>query len=354
MRTNLTGRKSELPGVAVILFALLAASISGAAASLKVVEFTSRALANNALHDPATRPVAVFFPAQFTNGAPLPLVYYLPGYGNQAQNFIRSSNEWENFAQKLADDVTPVVLVVVDGKTKWGGSQYLNSPAQGNYADYLCKEIVAKVEAEFPAPQTGVRRVIAGHSSGGFGALRLGSAFPKLFDAVVALSPDSDFPTTHLPLVKLPGVANVTPDQIKAIFAGKMPAPKDGDLEYALGLSAAYAPRPGIYRGEIDWLYDAHGKFRDDVWRRWLDNDPLTIVRKNPNAFLAGQAIYLEGAAHDEFSANIGARKIYEVLRERPARCAFYEPPGHHSDHVQARLERGVAWVFEKPLQDIR
>ena len=334
---------------------LLAAQFSFAAeARLEVVTLPSRALKNNVLHDPATRPVPIFLPAQATNGARLPVVYYLPGYGNSADKFIANSNVWLKFTQQIADEITPMILVVCDGKTRWGGSQYLNSAAQGNYENFLCDEMVSTVEKRFPAPKNGVRRIIGGHSSGGFGALRLGGDRQKLFDAVIALSPDSDFPTSHLPLVKVASVANLPLADVKKIAAGTMPVPKNGDLTYALGLSAAYAPRGWPHRGEFEWLYDAHGKFREEVWQRWLDNDPLTVVQKNPRAFSPAQKIYLEGAAHDEYSANVGARKIYEVLQTRPSPCTFYEPPGHHSDHVRERLQRGLQWVFEKPLTDIQ
>ena len=321
---------------------------------LEVLQFESRALQDNPLHDPASRPVPVFLPAQATNGARLPVVYYLPGYGNSTANFIRSSNAWLQCVQQISDAVTPLILVVADGKTRWGGSQYLNSAAQGNYEDYICDEIVPAVETHYPVPTNGVARLIAGHSSGGFGALRLGVSRQKLFQGVIALSPDSDFPTSHLPLVTVPGVTNVPLGDIKKIAAGRLPLPKDGDLIYALALSAAYAPRGHFHAGEFDWLYDAHGKFRNDVWQRWLANDPLTVVQRDLHAFGPGQVIYLDGAARDEYSANIGARKIYEVLLARPNPCAFYEPPGHHADHVRERLQRGLAWVLGGPVMDIK
>lgn len=358
MRKNLTGRSFDFRLRSALrlwpLLVLAAARLPAAEARLDVITLASHALKNNPLHDPATRLVPVFLPAQAARGARLPVIYYLPGYGNSADNFIRNSNAWLNFTRKIADEITPMVLVVADGKTRWGGSQYLNSPAQGNYENFVCDEIVSTVEAKYPAPTKGVRRIIAGHSSGGFGALRLGSARQKLFDAVIALSPDSDFPTSHLPLVKAASVANTPLADIEKIAAGKSPVPPNGDLAYALGLSAAYAPRGFFHRGEFEWICDAHGNIRADVWQRWLDNDPLTIVRKNPHAFGANQAIYLEGAAQDEYSANIGARKIYEVLRSRPGRCTFYEPPGHHGDHVRERLLRGLEWVFNRPLTNIK
>jgi S-formylglutathione hydrolase FrmB len=332
---------------------LLAGMTSGWAASLEVIRFDSKILKGNALHDPTMRDVAIFVPSQAADGRPMPIVYYLPGYGGGPDGFINHSNVWLNLTQTLADEVTPMVLVAVDGRTRWGCGQYLNSPAQGNYEDYICDEIVAQVEAKYPVPTNGVRRIIAGHSSGGFGALRLGSSRQKLFDAVIALSPDSDFPVSHIPLVKIAAVSNAPLAEIEKMESGTLPPPKNGDLMYAMGLSAAYAPNGFPHRGRFDWLYDEHGNFRDEIWQRWMENDPLTIVQKNPEAFAPNQAVYVEGAAQDQYSANIGARAIYEVLKERAARCTFYEPPGHHGDHVRERLQRGLEWVLGKPLRNI-
>ena len=342
-----TGRKSFARRLLSVGL-LLALQTPALAARLEVMQWESRVLKNNPLHDPAVRRVAVFLPSQAVPGARLPVVYYLPGYGGSPGNFISHSNVWLTFTQQLADEVTPLTLVVVDGRTRWGGSQYLNSPAQGNYADYVCKEIVPMVEAQWPVPTNGMRRIIAGHSSGGFGALRLGMANPKLFDGVIALSPDSDFPVTHLPLVQLPGVTNATLAEVEAIAAMKAPRPTDGDLSYAIGLSAAYAPRGILHPGQFEWLYDARGDFRESVWQRWLANDPLTLVKRNPAAFSAKQAIYLDGAAQDEFLANIGARAIYGILRGCPERCAFNEPAGRHGDHIAERMECGLAWMFDR------
>src|ERR1039457_2046238 len=285
MTTNRTGRRFNFICHLALLLACLPAKAFAGEARLDVIEFSSEALEKNPLHDLTARSVAVFIPLQYTNGARLPVVYYLPGFGNHSENFIRDSNVWLKFTQKIADEITPVLFMVVDGRTRWGGSQYLNSAAQGNYADYVCKDIVSEVEGRYFPFMKSVRRIIAGHSSGGFGALRLGSAKQKLFDDVIALSPDSDFQVSHLPLVKLPGVTNCSLAQIKMIAAGKLPVPKDGDLTYALGLSAAYAPCGHFHPGRFEWLYDSKGSFREDVWQRWLDNDPLTIVRKNPHAF---------------------------------------------------------------------
>jgi S-formylglutathione hydrolase FrmB len=353
----MTGRKSNqlFWCLLALRLACLPAILPAAEARLEVVKLDSHALKNNALHDPAVRSVLIFSPAQATNAEPLPIIYYLPGFGNSATSFIQNPAPWLKFTQNIADHITPMIVVIVDGHTRWGGSQYLNSAAQGNYADYVCDEIITTVEAQHPVPANGLRRIIAGHSSGGFGALRLGLARHELFDGVVALSPDSDFPASHLPLVKVAAVTNVSLAEINRLAQGEEPVPNNGDLTYVLALSAAYAPRGIFHRGQFEWIYDARGNFRPEVWQRWLDNDPLTIVlKRNAKAFGTNQSVYLDGAAQDEFLANLGARKIFEALREKPGRCTFYEPPGHHSDHLGERLERGVAWVLGRPVDEIK
>jgi len=341
-------------GLLLLWVACVARTEAAAGAHMEILQFESRALKNNPLHDPVSRPIPVFLPAQATLGRRLPVVYYLPGYGSSAAKYIQNSNLWLKVVQKIADEITPVILVVADGKTRWGGSQYLNSTAQGNYEDYVCDDIIPAVEERQLVPTNGVRRIIAGHSSGGFGALRLGGSHPTLFEAVIALSPDSDFPVSHLHLAVEPAVTNVTLAEIQNIAAGKSAMPTNSSLNYLFGLSAAYAPRGFPHRGEFSWLFDAAGKFRPEIWQRWLNNDPLTIVEKHRYAFADDQAIYLDGAAQDQFLANIGARKICQILQTRPGRCAFYEPPGHHSDKIPERLLRGLEWVFNRPLIDVQ
>lgn len=169
----------------------------------------------------------------------------------------------------------------------------------------------------------------------------LASARQMAFQAVVALSPDSDFEVTHKPLVQSASVRRVTPYELQAAMApaGKARLPEDGHVRLIMGLCANYAPRasePGCF----EW--------RQEAWQRWLDHDPLTLVQRRQDAFAPAQRLYLDGAEHDEFGANIGARKIHEVLRKRASPVTFYKSPGHHSDHLPERLIRGVKWALEK------
>ena len=332
---------------ATVFFAALLAAGEVMAARLEVIEITSAKLRGNPLGDPAVRRVAVFKPDDAKDDARASLVVYLPGWGGSPEDAIAQGvGAWfGQVVDQLAARGLAVRIAVVDGRSRYGGSQFLNSTATGDYADYVADEIV-------PALTKGgaATCIIAGHSSGAYGALLLAMAHHEKFTAVVALSPDSDFETTHRPLVQQPSVRAVTPAELDAAMAPAKTArlPADGLARLVLGLCANYASTVG-QPGHFDWLYDDAGHWRADTWARWLALDPLTLVRQNPAAFAPTQRIYLDGAEHDEFGANIGAAKIHAILRERKAPATFYESPGHHSDRLAERLARGLAWVLEKP-----
>src|SRR4029077_16770191 len=69
---------------------------------------------------------------------------------------------------ELVDDLRARARVVfVDAWTWLGGSQFLASPATGNYHTYLCDAGVPFIDARYPTSARG----IAGKSSGGYGAM---------------------------------------------------------------------------------------------------------------------------------------------------------------------------------------
>ena len=347
-------------GVACLVLVCFAALLGSfqrlGAAELDVVKIPGVTLRGNPLGDPTERPVAVFAPEGRKADAPMAMVIYLPGWGGSSEEAIaQGSGAWfGRVLDHLAAAGLPLRLAVVDGRSRYGGSQFLNSSATGNYADYVADEILPALKARYAFPSGPLSCLIAGHSSGGYGALMLAMARPAQFAAVVALSPDSDFETTHKPLATQPSVRAITRADVDAATApaGAFHLPDDGLARLVMGLCANYAPIAG-QPGHFEWLYDNAGQWRPEAWQRWLDLDPFNVVRRRADAFAPSQRVYLDGAAHDEFGANIGARKIHEVLKERSSPVTFYEPPDHHGDHLPERLARGLSWVFGKPVQDI-
>jgi enterochelin esterase family protein len=340
----------QLPFLA---FALCAIAGPLWAAQFEVLDIPGAKLKDNPLGDPAARHVAVFKPDGTKDDASLPLVVYLPGWGGSCEDVIpQGAKAWLGVVvDQMVARKMPLRLAAVDCRSRYGGSQYLNSTATGNYADYVVDEILPALEAKYAVQKDGTSPIVAGHSSGGYGALIFAINQHEKFAAVVALSPDSNFEVTHKPLVQNADVQAVTPAELEAAMApkGQAKLPASGLVRLVLGLSANYTPIDGT-PGKFDWLYDEKHQFRADVWKRWIDQDPLMIVRRNDEAFASSQRIYLDGASEDEFGANIGARKIFMELKNRASPVHFHEPEGHHSDHLIERLSLGLTWVFDKNL----
>jgi len=333
-----------------IFATLLVAAAETSAAQLDVMDIPGTTLKDNPLGDPAARHVAVFKPDKAKDDAPLPLVIYLPGWGGSSEDAIAEGRgAWFGKVVDQLAGSTPVRIAVVDGRSRYGGSQFLNSTATGQYADYVSEEILPAITARYSSPTSATSPIIAGHSSGGYGALLLAIHLHDKFAAVVALSPDSNFEVTHKPLVEEPSVKAVTRADLDAAMAPAKSArlPADGLARLVMGLCANYAP-VADQPGKFEWLYDDKGQWRADVWKRWIDLDPLMIVRRNDDAFAAAQRVYLDGAEQDEFGANIGTKKIFMEMKNRASAVRFYQPPGHHGDNLPDRLARGLAFVFGK------
>lgn len=303
-------------------------------------------LRGNPLGDPAERRVAVFTPENVPADSALITVYYLPGYGGGSESFLGAGGgSFARALRELAQAHMPIRMVVVDCRNRWGGSQYLNSSAQGNYADYVLDEVIPSVEKHFGAPVSAHKRLIAGHSSGGFGALRLAMLRPELFGGVVALSPDTDFEVTHRELLAR-WAKHVSQRQLEAYKAApdKCIMPSSSEVQLALGLSAAYAPKGSDAPGDFEWLYDGAGVWREEVWKRWLEQDPVVMARRNPKLFGASQNVYLDGPDQDSFGAQKGARALWEAISKH-THSVFFEPRGGHADFMSERFCRGIEWV---------
>jgi enterochelin esterase family protein len=328
------------------LLALLALALSAGAAQVDVLTVEGKTLQSNPLGDPARRRVAVVAPDETAKAKPLPLVLYLPGWGGSSEETIAARNGgWIGQAvDALAAKAHPVRVAVVDGRSRYGGSQFLNSTATDDYADYVAVEVLALLKEKYGVAGGSI---VAGHSSGGYGAVMLAIRRHETFGAVVGLSPDSDFEVTHKPLVQQAEVRAVTPAELAGAMAPAGQARRVSGLAgLVMGLCANYTPI-AAQPGHFEWLYGPGGEWRPSVWARWIAADPLTAVREQKDAFAPEQRIYLDGAELDEFGANIGARKIATLLKGRGAKVEFYEPAGHHGEHLPERLTRGVAWVLE-------
>src|SRR3712207_3280460 len=98
-----------------------------------VVEMVdSPALRGNPHGDPTARPLPVYLPPSYARSGErrYPTIYWLPGFAGTALGAL-NHDPWapslpEAMDQAIAAGAPDAILVVVDGFTRFGGSQYLN------------------------------------------------------------------------------------------------------------------------------------------------------------------------------------------------------------------------------------
>jgi S-formylglutathione hydrolase FrmB len=155
-------------------------------------ELQSTNFAHNKVGISPVRKMVVYLPPGYDETSKrFPVIYFLP---NPFDGSYRSAFDKRD-AQGLFDRaiaagvIERFILVSVDMTTPLGSSWYVNSPATGNWEDFLVKELVPDIDASFKTLRNRDSRGIAGIFMGGYGAIRVGMRHSDVFGSVYAMHP---------------------------------------------------------------------------------------------------------------------------------------------------------------------
>jgi len=283
--------------------------------------FTSEVLKDNPLGDPVERVVWVYLPPDHDprDCQGLPLILLLPGFGGRGRMLLADSL-WspaidDRMNGLIASGMSAAVLALPDCSTALGGSQYINSPAVGRYQDYLVQEIVPFLKDRLATGRTGV----AGKSSGGYGALRLGMEASDTFAAVACHSGDCYFEYGYLPDIPKAAAAVARSGSVEKFlidFHTKEKKSTEQILTLSiLAMSACYSPRQDGAGYELPFD-PVSGAFRRDVFEQWLAHDPCRMVASCRDALTSLDLLFLDVGSRDEFHLHLGARLLHATLEE--------------------------------------
>lgn len=302
------------------------AEVLGLRGDIRFERIESVALRANALGDSSIRPLGVYTPPAYDaeGSKRYPVLYVLHGYtGNVAA--LVSARPWETnvvqWADKLIHDrsMPPVIVALVDGWTRLGGSQYVNSIHNGDYAAYV-SEVVSAVDRSYRTLARTGGRAVLGKSSGGFGAMHLVLEYPGLFGAFASHSGDAYFRYAHPHA--FPEVQRTLEKHafsLEAFVASFEKKYKRSQNEYVtmemLGYAAAYSPRSAI-PFDIELPFDLKtGELREDVFAKWLAFDPVERIPHRAAELGALRLRYVDCGRRDEYALDIGARLVAERIR---------------------------------------
>ena len=226
----------------------------------------------------------VFLPPGYANDKDrrYPVLYALHGYSIGAEQWTQEIHVPQTIEGAFARGAAPMIVVLPDSKTLYGGSIYSSSVTVGDFEKFVSRDLVAYVDAHYRTIADRRARGLAGHSMGGQGTARIGMKHPDVFGSIYIMSPGLLLPhTAELPRMG----AGTNPDADQKAFettVKAMKSPKDAaGLSQAgraqLAVAAAWSPNPKKPPLYLD-LPLMDGKTDASVLARWAANAPLAFI----------------------------------------------------------------------------
>jgi hypothetical protein len=321
-----------------------------------VTEVKSELLAGNPLGDPAVRRVPVYLPPDYeSSGTNYPVVYFLAGFSGGGTLLLSESLWGETLPARLdrllaAGAIHPMIVVMPDCITRFGGSQYINSAATGRYEDHLIQELVPFIDGRFRTRARRGSRCLMGKSSGGYGATVLAMRHPDLFALAVDHSGDKYFELCYrADIPRCVGALARHDHSVERFLEGFPHRPEERGRDWftlvnMLAMSSCYSPSPAAPAGfELPFEPDT-GELRDDVWQRWLAQDPVHLVGQHADALRSLRLYLLDCGRHDEHHLHLGGRIYARRLAGLSVPHTYEEFEGGHMN-VAYRYDGSLAAV---------
>ncbi|HZT92540.1 MAG TPA: alpha/beta hydrolase-fold protein [Gaiellaceae bacterium] len=293
----------------------------------------SAALRGNPLGDPAERPLWIWSPDATSQRHPV--VYVLHAHMRSAASWFNVEPFQRAYPEEIDALHPPAIVVLVDGWTSVGGSQWIDSDGIGRYATYLAEDVVPLVEAEFPA--NGLRG-LQGKSSGGYGAVVNALRRPDLFHACAAHAPDALFDVTlargFAPVARALRERFGTLEDFWRQFTGL----RSHDDALLVELAAcARAFGDGALPADAET-----GAAFPEAFAGWLEHDPVRLVAVHADAARSLRGVWLDAGRSDSYYLDLGALALRRAFERAGVDVRFELFDGGHG---------GMSWRYPLSLQ---
>lgn len=295
--------------------------------------YESTVLKSNPLKDPYIRDIIVYLPPDYiqSNSRGYITVFGLVGFGGQGKMLLNTDPLAENIEDRMNRLISekkcgPMILVLLDCFTRFGGNQYINSLATGRYEDYIIDEIIPFIDKNYNTSA----RAVWGKSSGGYGSIILGMRHPEIFQGLADHSGDAAFEYCYLQdFPKALDAFREAGGPKKWLYNfWKKPnrhQQKDGPPLNVFAMAAHYSPDPNSKEMGVELPFDLQsGEMLPQVWNRWLSWDPVRMVEKYRKNLQKLKLIYIDCGIKDEFNLHWGARILHSKLENMNIKH-FYE-----------------------------
>jgi S-formylglutathione hydrolase len=306
-----------------------------------------KSLEGNLEGDSPDRAATVYLPPTYASeqARRFPVIYLLHGYGGQEDTFTERLASLQQSSDTLAaaQGFSSAIVVTPSAYTLHKGSMYSNSPTTGDWERFIADDLVAYMDSHYRTLADRMSRGLAGHSMGGYGALRIGMKRPDVFFGLYLMSSCC-----------LTANRNPNPESMAASEAIKT---REQAVEAASGRgfgpsvnlasAAAWSPNPKNPPLFLD-LPIKDGKVRPDIVAKWVANAPLEMLEQHADNLRKYYAVAIEIGTSDGLLAS--NKQLHETMTRLRIPHHYEEYDGDHTNRVRERIERNVLPFFSKNL----
>jgi len=316
--------------------------------TLERVRVHGPSLVGNLEGDSPDRCVSVYLPPGYASRPDrrYPVVYVLHGYTDDDQHWFGWTEHFVNVPLAMdralaAGTAQEMILVMPNAYTLYQGSMYSSSITTGDWESFVAEDLVAYVDGHYRTLDRRESRGLAGHSMGGYGAMRIGMKRPDVFSSDYVLSPCCMVPVLD---PRGPRMA-----QVEAVARPEDAADLPFGARATLAQAAAFSPNPDNPPFYFD-LPTKAGEVQPAVVAAWAANATLAMVYQYVANLKRLHALALDAGAQDRGIAE-GSRELHEILTRFGVQHSFeiYDP-GDHVNRIQERMEEQVFPFFSENL----
>src|SRR5215469_16326942 len=232
-----------------------------------------------------------------------------------------------------------MIFVTPNAFTRYQGSFYSNSVTTGNWEDYIVHELVPYIDSHYRTIPERASRGLAGHSMGGYGAIRLAMKHPEVYSSVYILS------------ACCLG-ANINPQGQGLAAAEAVHSPADvakagRGAVTMLAEAAAWSPNPKNPPFFFD-LPSKDGQIQASAVARWAANAPLAMIDQYMPSLKTLHAIAIDVGDKDGLASS--NKELSRILTDYGLTNTFETYDGDHTNRIALRVETKVLPFFAKNL----
>jgi S-formylglutathione hydrolase len=308
------------------------------------IQVHGKGLEGNLEGDSPDRDVAVYLPPSYNSRRTqrYPVVYLLHGFTDDVDHWWGVKPHFVNVPavvdKALAAGVREMIVVMPNAFTRYFGSMYSNSVTTGNWEDFVASELVAYIDSHYRTIANAGGRGLAGHSMGGYGAIRIGMKHPEVYSSLYMMSPCCMAPANSPPNARAEAIRD--PAELeKADFMTKA----------AFASAAAWSPNPKNPPLFLDLPYK-NGQAQPQILAKWQANAPLALMDQFITNLRRYKALGVDVGKNDRFIATT-VETLHKVFDDYGVAHQYEVYDGDHVNRVAEQLRLKVLPFFARSLK---